>query len=144
MSDLKVIKSKEQYREYTAMLKKMWKNPTDKNEDDRELLEVLIDTWERENLKNEESDPIQLIKFLMGNHNLERNQMMEILGINKGTLSKILSYKKGLSKNIIRKLSEYFKISQEAFNKPYPIKSEANKGHKDERMMNTPKELAVA
>jgi len=68
---------------------------------------------------------------------------MAILDISKGTLSKILSYKKGLSKNIIRKLSEHFKISREVFNRPYPIVSEANKGHKDERMMNTPKELEL-
>jgi HTH-type transcriptional regulator/antitoxin HigA len=144
MNDFKVIKNKEQYVEYTAKLKKLWENHNDKNEDDRELLEVLIDAWERDNLKNEESDPIELIKFLMENHDLDRNQMMEILDINKGTLSKILNYKKGLSKEIIRKLADHFKMSQEAFNKPYPIKSEANKGHKDEKMMNTTKKLEFA
>jgi len=144
MSKIKVIKSNEQYKEYTLKLIELWENPTDKNENDRELLEVLIDTWERENLKNEESDPVELIKFLMENHNLKREHMMQILNITKGTLSKILSYKKGLSKNIIRKLSEHFKISQEAFNKPYLIISEANKGHKDEKMMNVPKKMQVA
>jgi len=121
MNTYKVIKNKEQYRDYTAQLKKMWENPTAKNEDDRELLEVLIDVWERENLKHEDGDPVQLILFLMENHNLDRNRMMEILDINKSTLSKILNYKKGLSKEVIRKLSAHFKISQEAFNKPYPI-----------------------
>lgn len=144
MSKFKVIKSKEQYKEYTAKLIKLWGNPTDNNEDDRELLEVLIETWERENLKNEESDPVELIKFLMDNHNMERSDLMKILEISKGTLSKILSYRKGLSKNVIRKLAEHFKISQEAFNRPYPIVSEANKGHKDEKMMNIPKQMQVA
>ena len=143
MNKFKVIKSKEQYKEYTAKLIDLCEEPSDKYEDDRELLEVLIETWERENLKNEESDPVELIKFLMENHNLKRERMMKILEISKGTLSKILSYKKGLSKNVIRKLSDHFKISQETFNRPYPIVSEANKGHKDERMMNTPKELQV-
>lgn len=143
MSNFKVIKSKEQYKDYTERLIKMWETPTSKNEDDRELLEVLIETWERDNLKNEDSDPVQLIKFLMENHHLDRNQMIEILGISKGTFSKILNYKKGLSKNVIRILSEKFKISQEAFNRPYALISEANKGHKDEKMMNTVKELFV-
>lgn len=141
MNNLKVIKNKEQYIEYTERLKKLWEKPTDKNEDERELLDVLIATWEKENLDNEDSDPIELIKFLMEHHGLGRNQMMGILDINKATLSKILNYRKGLSKDVIRKLSAYFKISQEAFNKPYPITSEANKGHKHERMMNTPKEM---
>lgn len=144
MSTFKVIKNKKQYEEYTATLQKLWENPTTQNEDDRELLEVLIDAWERENLKNEESDPIELIKFLMENHDLDRNQMMEILDISKGTLSKILNYKKGLSKEVIRRLASHFKMSQEAFNRPYPIKSEANKGHRDEKMMNTTKEMELA
>ncbi|MFY9311587.1 MAG: transcriptional regulator [Bacteroidia bacterium] len=144
MSDFKVIKSKEQYIDYTTKLIKLWENPTDKNEDDRELLEVLIETWERENSKHEDADPVELIKFLMDNHNLKREHMMEILEISKSTLSKILSYKKGLSKTVIRKLSEKFKISQEAFNRPYPIKSEANKGHQNEKMMNTTKNLQIA
>jgi len=144
MRTYKVIKTKEQYLEYSLRLKKLWDQPTAANEDERELIEVLIETWERENLKQPDSDPVQLIKFLMENHQLSRNEMMEILEINKSTLSKILNYQKGLSKNVIRKLSDHFKISQEAFNKPYLIKSGANKGHKDEKMMNTPKVLATA
>jgi HTH-type transcriptional regulator/antitoxin HigA len=144
MEDVKVIKSKEQYREYTNRLIRLWKNPTDKNETERELLEVLIDDWERNNLKSKDIDPVELIKFLMENHSLERKDMMKILGINKGTLSKILSYKKGLSKEIIRSLSEHFKVAQEAFNREYPLKLEENKGHKTEKMMNTRKELEAA
>ena len=139
-----IIKSKEQYIEYTLQLKKLWEKPTDKNEDEREVLELFIEKWEKENLKNEELDPIELLKFLMDNHNLTRNDLMEFLDISKGTLSKILSYKKGLSKNVIRKLAEHFKMSQEAFNKSYIIKSEANKGHKDEKMMNTRKKMQAA
>lgn len=127
MTHIKIIKSKEQHREYTDRLQKLWENPADANEDERELLELLIETWERENLRNDESDPVELIKFLMDNHQLDRNRMMEILGINKATLSKILNYRKGLSKEVIRKLSAHFKISQEAFNKPYPLLVETPK-----------------
>ena len=141
---IKVIKDKAQYREYTSRLEKFWDNPTDENEDERELLELLIEDWEKKNLKNRDSDPIELIKFLMDNHGLERKDMMEILGVNKGTLSKILGYKKGLSKKVIRKLSEHFKVSQETFNRVYPLKLEENKGHKNEKMMNTRKVLAMA
>jgi len=72
MNKFKVIKNKEQHKEYTVKLMQLWEEPTDKNEDDRALLEVLIETWERENLKNEESDPIELVKFLMENHKLKR------------------------------------------------------------------------
>jgi HTH-type transcriptional regulator/antitoxin HigA len=40
-------------------------------------------------------------------------------------VSEILNYKKGFSKSIIRQLSTYFKVSQEAFNRPYALKQSA-------------------
>jgi len=40
---------------------------------------------------------------------------------NEGYVSEILHYKKGLSKDAIRILAAHFKLSQEAFNRPYPL-----------------------
>jgi HTH-type transcriptional regulator / antitoxin HigA len=45
-----------------------------------------------------------------------------MLGISKGLVSNILNYKKGLSKESIRILANRFKVSQEAFNRPYVLK----------------------
>jgi antitoxin component HigA of HigAB toxin-antitoxin module len=42
--------------------------------------------------------------------------IVTILGVSKGLVSDILNYKKRLSKEIIRMLAGYFKVSQEAFN----------------------------
>jgi HTH-type transcriptional regulator/antitoxin HigA len=44
------------------------------------------------------------------------------LGVSKGYVSEILHYKKGLSKDVIRKLAERFKVTQEAFNREYKLK----------------------
>ena len=139
-----VIKGKTQYREYSAKLKELWENPNHKNEDARELLELLIEKWEENNLKHKDIHPIELIKYLMNNHNLKSSDMVKILNVNKGTISKILACQSGLSKDVIRDLSSYFKVSQEAFNKPYVLKSIANKGHKNEKMMNTEKVLVLS
>jgi len=58
-------------------------------------------------------------------HNgLKPKDLIEILDLSKGTVSKILNYHKGLSKEIIRKLSDYFKVSQEAFNRSYKLINE--------------------
>jgi HTH-type transcriptional regulator/antitoxin HigA len=67
-------------------------------------------------------DTIELLKYFMENKNITRNDLIEILGINKSALSQILSYKKGLSKSVIRTLADYFKVSQEAFNREYELK----------------------
>ncbi|MCX6307533.1 MAG: hypothetical protein NTY32_01450 [Bacteroidia bacterium] len=68
-----------------------------------------------------ELDPVQLLKALLNEHQLKAKDLVEILGITKGTISKILSYQKGFSKEVIRALSMYFKVSQEAFNRPYKL-----------------------
>jgi len=64
--------------------------------------------------------------------------------LSKGTISKILNYYKGLSKETIRKLSDYFKIAQEAFNRPYRLVNEVNKHFKNASLMNTKKEMIDA
>lgn len=52
---------------------------------------------------------------------LKAKDVGEILDLSKGTVSKILNYHKGLSKETIRKLSAHFELSQEAFNRPYDL-----------------------
>ena len=52
---------------------------------------------------------------------MKAKDLVNLLGVSKGYVSDILHYKKGLSKEVIRKLAERFKVSQEAFNRPYPL-----------------------
>lgn len=60
----------------------------------------------------------------MADHNIKHKDLVDVLVISKGYVSDILNYKKGLSKEVIRKLASHFKISQEAFNRPYKLKSQ--------------------
>lgn len=54
-------------------------------------------------------------------------------------LENILHYRRGLSKDIIRKLAELFKVSQTLFNRPYKLISPVNAHLKDASVMNTEK-----
>ena len=63
--------------------------------------------------------------------------LVEILILSKGTVSKILNYRKGLSKETIRKLSIYFKVSQDLFNRPYKLVSEVNRHFCNVPLMKT-------
>jgi HTH-type transcriptional regulator/antitoxin HigA len=118
----KVIKSKEQYMEYCDKLMNLLELKG--NEDEIDLLTVLIDKYdeEQDSFKNVNVDPVQLLKALMTEHQLQAKDLTEILGVSKGLISDILNYKKGFSKEVIRKLAERFKLSQEAFNQPYKLK----------------------
>lgn len=122
-----IIKNNKQYQEYSNIVMDLAsKKPTNTIEEEMKLLELLIDNWENKVYITETKDPIQLLKKLMEIHQLKSVDLVPILGIQKSTLNQILSYKKSLSKNVIRKLSNHFKLSQEAFNRPYELVSNSN------------------
>lgn len=118
-----VIKSKRQYKEYTRILEDLVFADFKSKEmrDEIELLTLLIERWDEEHNTFDDVDPVALLRALRKEHNLKAKDLVEMLGVSKGLVSDILNYKKGMSKEIIRKLSEHFKLSQEAFNRPYPL-----------------------
>lgn len=115
----KVIKSKSQYKEYSKILEELVSADFKSKErkDEIELLTLLIEKWDEDNNSFDDVDPITLLHWLMKERNIKPKDLVEILGVSKGLISDILNYKKGLSKDIIRKLADYFCISQEAFNR---------------------------
>ncbi|MGK7389847.1 MAG: helix-turn-helix domain-containing protein [Candidatus Cyclobacteriaceae bacterium M2_1C_046] len=119
-----VIKSKEQYYNYCNKLEKLLEDNNADYIDHVELLTVLIEKWDQEHDTFQDLDPIQLLKSLMNDHDLKAVHIAKILGLTTGTVSKIMNYKKGLSKESIKKLSDYFKVRQEAFNRPYNLNKE--------------------
>jgi len=123
MGNLKysVIKTAEQYYAYCKTHEDLVFREDDKLEDEIQLLDLLIEKWDKDHNTFDELDPVVLLKGLMVENQLKAKDLVEILGLSKGTVSKILNYQKGLSKETIRKLSSHFKIYQEAFNRPYPL-----------------------
>lgn len=119
----KVIKSKSQYKSYCKNLEELVdiKPKSSAIKDEIELLTLLIEKWDEEHNTFMELDPIQLLQSLMQEHGINATGLAGILNISKGYLSDILHYKKGLSKDVIRILSAHFKVSQEAFNRPYEM-----------------------
>ena len=79
----------------------------------------------------------------MEDHSLKAKDLASILNLTKGTVSKILNYQTGLSKDTIRKLSDRFKLNQEAFNRPYKLKNPINRKYKNAALMNTQKKIEV-
>jgi len=120
-----VIKTKEQYYQYCNILESLVdsENKNDHIEDEIELLTVLIEKYDEEHSTFTQVDPIRLLHSFMKDHQLTATMLAGLLGVSKGYVSDILNYKKGLSKDVIRKLSEHFKVKQEAFNRPYPLQS---------------------
>ena len=139
-----IIKSKEQYDNYCNILEELVIQDKNNTRDEIDLLNLLIDKWDNEYNTLNDSEPIEILKSLMAEQDLKSKDLIDILGLTKGTISKIINYNKGLSKDTIRKLSEYFKVSQETFNRPYKLVNEVNKHFRHASLMNTKKDRLEA
>jgi len=120
-----IIKSDTQYKRYCSILETLV-DSNKKNkaiQDEIELLYLLIEKYDAEHNSFGDADPIELLKYLMSDHQMKSVDLAALLNVSEGLVSDMLKYKKGLSKETIRILSQKFKISQEAFNRPYKLKS---------------------
>jgi len=142
----KVVTSKTQYKEYTDTLEELiFSGYKDRDtKDEIALLTLLIEKWDTEHNTFDEIDPIQLLRSLLDDHNMKAKDVVELLGVSKGYVSDVLNYKKGLSKEVIRKLAKHFKVSQEAFNRPYKLVVPENSHLRNASLMNTKKKLIMA
>ena len=122
-----VIKTKTQYNQYCKKLEILLDTGSKKKSvsDEIDLLTLLIAKWDDAHGTWREADPIKLLTSLMSDHNLKAKDLAELLEVSKGYVSDILHYKKGLSKDVIRKLAQHFSVSHEAFNRPYQLISPA-------------------
>ena len=140
-----IIKTEEQYWEYYNILEAMVGEKENEGlEDEIELLTVLIEKWDEEHSTLNEADPVELLKYLMDENKIKAKDLAVLLEISKSTVSEILHYRKGFSKDIIRKLADRFKVRQEAFNRPYKLISPVNAHLRDAIVMNTTKKLITA
>lgn len=119
----KVIKSMNQYRSYCEKLEQLTTQQSRSLaiRDEIDLLTLLILNYDEKHSKLSALDPIQLLKSFMDENEWKAKDIAEFLDVSKGYVSDILNYKKGLSKEVIRKLATRFKVKQEAFNRTYPM-----------------------
>ena len=143
----KVIKTAKQYNEYCRILHDLDffnKKKTNAIKEEIDLLTVLIERYDEEHNIFKDLNPVELLRSLMKDHQLKSIDLSHQLKVSPGLVSDIINYKKGISKDIIRQLATLFKLSQEAFNKPYPLKIPVNSHVTKGRVRNTKKKLAVA
>ncbi|MES2703164.1 MAG: transcriptional regulator [Bacteroidota bacterium] len=142
----KVITTEKQYDEYCEVLEGLvFSKLKSKNiKDEIALLTLLIEKWDEQHNVFDELDPVQLLKSFMKDHQLKAVDLSQQLTVSPGLVSDILNYKKGFSKDMIRRLAALFKVSQEAFNRPYKLKLAINAQLKNASVMNTRKNLNAA
>lgn len=113
-----VIKSKSQYQDYCNALEQLGeiKKPAKTVQDEMELLQLLIDAYDEAQWKIKKIPAHVFLKSLMNEHQMRGVTLANLLNVSPSLVSDMLHGKKAFSKNSIRILAEYFKVSQEAFN----------------------------
>lgn len=116
---LKVIKTEKEYNAALARLEEIFDSKLNsKDADELELLSVLIEKYENEHYPIDLPDPIEAIKFRMEQLGYKQKDLAEAIGL-KSRVSEILSRKRKLTIEMIRKLNMILGIPTEVLIKEY-------------------------
>jgi len=104
----------EEYLEQVAVLLKREETLTNAEKEFVRLLTLLIEDFEEKNYALPKAGPLEVIAFLMDQHGLKQKDLTTVFGT-KSITSEVLSGKRELNKEQIRRLSERFHVSPELF-----------------------------
>ena len=113
----RVIRSDQQNEEYLATLYELEQRHDAWSEAERELadlLTLLIEDCEEKNYQMPKASPLEVMAFLMEQHGLKQKDLADVFGT-PSIVSEVLSGKRELGKEHIRRLSERFHVSPEVF-----------------------------
>ena len=116
---IKPIKNNRDYENALKRIEKLWGCKKNSPEGDEfEILVTLVEKYEDEHYPIPPPDPIEAIKFRMEHMNLTRSELAKIVGY-KSRVSEVLSGKRKLSLDMIRKLNKELKIPAETLIREY-------------------------
>jgi HTH-type transcriptional regulator/antitoxin HigA len=131
--DIRLIGTEEDYNEALAEIARLWDaEASSRDEAKLELLAMLVHNYERSREPLPPLAPIEAIKFRMDQQGLTRKDLLPVFGTT-ARVSEVLSGKRALTLDMIRKLHALFDISLEALiapTKPTPARKSKKSGHK--------------
>jgi HTH-type transcriptional regulator / antitoxin HigA len=121
MTITKLIRTKEEYENAIQRMEEIFDAKNDTPEgDELDLLLLVISDYEDKHYQIEEPDPIEAIKFRMEQEGLSQTDLAKVIGY-KSRVSEILSRKRKLNLDMIRKLSEALSIPTEVLVTDYDL-----------------------
>lgn len=118
------IKSIEQYNEYCEKHEELTFKNFDLHQEELELIEILIDEYENRTIQAPiKMDPVEMISYLLEENNLTKSKLAKELEVSRQLITDILNYRRNISKQMVNKLSNRFKLYPSAFSRPYKLKN---------------------
>jgi len=117
--DIKPIRTEEDYQWALGEIDRLMDAEPDTPEGDRlDVLATLVDAWEEKHYPIEEPDPIEAIRHRMEALGMSRRDLESMIG-GRNRVSEVLSRKRPLTINMIRRLSEKMHIPAGVLIRPY-------------------------
>jgi HTH-type transcriptional regulator/antitoxin HigA len=113
----KVIRTQKENDAYTEILydlDRRSKTLTPAEKELAELLTLLIEDFEEKRYQLPRAKPLEVLRFLMDQHGLKQKDLVDVFGT-PSIVSEVMSGKRELNKDHIKRLSERFQVSPELF-----------------------------
>jgi HTH-type transcriptional regulator / antitoxin HigA len=125
--DLRTLRTDQDYKKALQQVELLWDSKPDTPDFEKlNILTLLVEDYEKRNHPIEHPDPIEFIKQIMEDRGLTRKDMETIIGP-RGRVSDILTKKRPLTLDMIRRLSDQLQIPVEVLVRPYHVRSADNK-----------------
>ncbi len=93
--------------------------------DEIQLLEILINEYDERKapLAKKEANPVSLLKTILKNSEISQSTLAKELNVSRQIVSDILNKKRRISREMAKKLSSHFAMSELAFTRDYMLKT---------------------
>lgn len=117
-TEIKPLRTEEDYEAAVLEVQRLWGAKSGTPRGDRlDVLATLIEVYEERQFPFDPPDPIEAIKFRMGQQGLTRKDLESIIGT-RTRIAEVLSRKRGLSIAMIRRLHDKLGIPAEILIQP--------------------------
>jgi len=118
-----IIKDEGSYKEALGRIREIFHATEGSTEcDELELLSILVDEYESKYFEIPQSEPVDIIHYIMEQRGLRQTDLVGILG-DKTNVSKVLSRKRPLTLGMIRRFAREFHISTDLLIEEYKLVS---------------------
>lgn len=116
----------DQYNDYCNTYEQLLMKDSKKFSEEIDLLELLIEDFDNKTIESigisEDMNPVEILQYLLEENNLTKAELARQLNVSRQLITEILNYKRNISKRMITKLSDHFKMQPVAFSREYELK----------------------
>jgi HTH-type transcriptional regulator / antitoxin HigA len=119
--DIKPIKTERDYRRTLSRIEALMDaRPGSVAEDELDILSTIVEVYEEKRFAIPDAHPLEVIRFVMEQNDMQDKDLIPFIG-SSGRVSEVMSGRRPLTINMIRKLQRGLKIPADALIREYDV-----------------------